>query len=129
MGRGRAGVAAHPGVQTDVVVVSARGEEDRIVTVPLGHLEAENVPVEAKGPLDVRHLQVNVADACPGFTTSWFARPSPFLLLVLDLTPDSTAASESVYDQEECSTRKPARTPPAYPPTAIILSARSPTRS
>jgi hypothetical protein len=48
------------GVQADVVVVPASGEEDRVVTVPLRDLEAEAVPVEAEGPFDVRDLQVNV---------------------------------------------------------------------
>jgi len=38
--RGGAGVAAHPGVETDVMMVSARREEHRVVTVPLGDLEA-----------------------------------------------------------------------------------------
>ena len=94
MRRGRVGVAAHPGVQTEVVVVSARGEEDRVVTVPLGHLEAEDVSVEAKGPLDVRHLQVNVADACPRVYYPPGSLARLHFLLVLDLTtPDSTAAA------------------------------------
>src|SRR5215208_5572546 len=118
MRRSRVGVAAHPGVQADVVVVSARGEEDCVVSVPLGHLESENVPVEAKGPLDVRHLQVNVADTCPRayyppgslaclhfHSSSWISLP-----VILPLQP------EGVYDQEVCRPRRPARTPRGNPP-------------
>src|SRR5215211_7227005 len=66
MRRCRIGVAAHPGVQADVVVVPAGREEDGVVGVPLCHLEAENVPVETEGPFDVCDLQVDVADARSG---------------------------------------------------------------
>ena len=81
LGLGGTRIAAHPGVEADVVVVAARGEEHRVVAVPLHHLEAENIPVEAKGPLDVRHFQVNVAEELSqGSLPAWFARSSPFLL-------------------------------------------------
>src|SRR5829696_10111891 len=115
MRRGRVGVAAHPGVQADVMVVATRGEEDRVVTVPLGHLEAENVPVEAKGSLDVRHLQVNVADAGSrvyyplGSLASLHFHSSSWISLPLILPPQP----EGVYDQEVRRTRRPARTPRA----------------
>jgi hypothetical protein len=85
------------------VLVAACGEEDRVITVPLGHLEAENVPVEAKGPLDIRHLQVNVADACPrvyhapGSLARLHSYSSSWISLTLILPPPS----KSVYEQEE----------------------------
>src|SRR3712207_4112405 len=44
--RGRGYVRAVPRVQADVVVVAAGGEEHRLVAVPLGDLEPEDVPIE-----------------------------------------------------------------------------------
>jgi hypothetical protein len=38
MGRRRVGIAAHPGVESDVVMVSTRREEDSLFAVMLGHL-------------------------------------------------------------------------------------------
>src|SRR5215210_4954139 len=94
MGRRRVGIAAHPGVQSDVVMIAARGEENRLIAVVLGHLEPENVPVEAQGPVDIGHLQMNVTDVGGRVYDPFgsFARLHS-LLLNLVLTPhDSTVA-------------------------------------
>src|SRR5205085_8528607 len=60
--RRRRSAAALPGIQADVVVVAARREERGLVAVALGHVEAEHVTVEGERAVDVRDLQVNVAD-------------------------------------------------------------------
>ena len=51
-----------PGVQTEVVVVPAGGDERGLVAELLHLLEAEHVTVERERALDVAHLQVNVTD-------------------------------------------------------------------
>src|ERR687889_2853660 len=61
--RSRGRVLAHPGVQADVVVVPTGGEEHRVLPVPLGDLEPQNVPVEPQSALDVGYLEVHVPDA------------------------------------------------------------------
>src|SRR5215212_2380360 len=93
MGRGRVSVTTHPGVKADVVMVSARREEDRLAAVPLGHLESKDVSVKAEGPFDVRHLQVNVADAGPrvydslGPLARLHSRSSSWISLTVILPP------------------------------------------
>ena len=61
-GRRRRAAAALPRVQADVVVIVARGDEGRVLAHPLLQLEAEHADVEVERALDVRHLQVDVAD-------------------------------------------------------------------
>ncbi len=65
--RRRPGAAfALPGVEPDVVMVAAGGEERGAVTQALCQLEAEDVAVEADGPLEIGDLEVDVADAGAG---------------------------------------------------------------
>ena len=62
--RGRRAAEALPGVQPDVVMVTARRNEGCLVTVPpLGQLKAENAAVEPQRPFQVSHLEVDVTDA------------------------------------------------------------------
>ena len=65
-GRGRTAAAALPGIQADVVVVVAGGDERGLIAHPLLQLEAEHADVEAERTLDVGHLQANVADVDAG---------------------------------------------------------------
>ena len=44
------------------MVIAAGGEEYRLVAVPSLLLEAEHARIEVERALDVRHLQVDVAD-------------------------------------------------------------------
>src|SRR5204862_3322533 len=60
--RGRAAVAL-PGVQPDVVVVPAGGNERRLPAPPLLDLEPEDAAVEGERPLQVADLEVDVPDA------------------------------------------------------------------
>src|SRR5215207_8418048 len=53
-------ILASPGVEADVMVVAAGGEEHGVLPVPLGDFESQQIPVEAQGALDICHLQVNV---------------------------------------------------------------------
>ena len=53
---------AFPGVQADVVMIAAGGEEGGGVAHPDGHLKAEHVVVEAERALQVGHLEMHVAD-------------------------------------------------------------------
>ena len=59
----RSATHAFPRVQTDVVVISARGEECGLPAVALRDLEAQNIPIELQRTIEVRHFQVDVADA------------------------------------------------------------------
>ncbi len=54
--------AALPRVQADVMVVAARGDECGLVPQPLLQLESEHAGVERERAIDVRHLQMDVAD-------------------------------------------------------------------
>jgi hypothetical protein len=60
---GRRATHTFPRVQTDVVVISARGEECGLTAVALRDLEAQNIPIELQRTIEVRHFQVDVADA------------------------------------------------------------------
>ena len=62
-GRRRGATQALPGVQADVVVVAAGGQERGGITEARGHLEAEHVAVKTQGAFQVGHLEVNVAEA------------------------------------------------------------------
>ena len=66
-GAGHGAALALPGVEPDVVVVAAGGEECGAVTQALRHLEAEHVAIEADGALEVGDLEVDVTDARAGF--------------------------------------------------------------
>lgn len=61
--RRRISVFALPGVQTDVVVISASGEEGCGVAHALRDVEPEDAVIEGKRAIHVGHLQVNVAHA------------------------------------------------------------------
>jgi hypothetical protein len=54
---------ALPRIQPDVVMVVARTEEGGLRPPPLCHLEAKHTGVEGNGAFQVRHFQVDVADA------------------------------------------------------------------
>jgi len=57
---------AFPGVKADVMMVTTCGNEGCLGTVALGEFETEDAAVEGKGALQVRHLEMNVADADGG---------------------------------------------------------------
>jgi len=65
-GRGRGAGLAFPGVEADVVVVTAGGDEGGLVAVALGELEAEDVDVEVESAFEVGDFEVDVADASVG---------------------------------------------------------------
>jgi hypothetical protein len=56
---------ALPGFQPDVMVITARRNERRLSSLLLGQLKAEDATVETQRPLQVGHLQMDVADAHP----------------------------------------------------------------
>ncbi len=49
-----------------MVVIAAGGHEGRLAAIHLLQLEAEDAAIEVQRPLDVRHLQVDMADARAG---------------------------------------------------------------
>ena len=51
-----------PGVEPDVVVIAAGGDERGVRRPCAGELEAEHAAVEIERPVDVGHLEVDVAD-------------------------------------------------------------------
>jgi len=61
--RRRRTAGALPGVQPDMVVVAAGGQEGGLVAVVLHQFEAQHVAVEAHRAVKIRHLEVHVADA------------------------------------------------------------------
>ncbi len=60
-GRGRPAEAL-PGVETDVMVIAAGGDEGGLTPVPLHQLETEDVDVKGERAFQVGHLEVHVAD-------------------------------------------------------------------
>jgi hypothetical protein len=65
-GRRRLPTFALPRVETDVVMVASRGEEYRVLSVPLCCLEAEDTLVKSEGSLQVGDLKVYVPNSSPG---------------------------------------------------------------
>jgi len=63
--RGRT-AAALPGVQADVVVISACRDEGGLITHPLLKLEANHSAPELKRSLDIGDLEVDVTDIDKG---------------------------------------------------------------
>jgi len=67
--RGRRPARALPSVQTDVVVVVARGQEGGVepdLTTIDVHAEAERVAIERDSAVEIRDVEVDVADADGG---------------------------------------------------------------
>ena len=62
-GSGSGAAERFPGVEADVVVVAAGGEEGCGVADALGDLEAEDAVVEGEGAVEVGDAEVDVADA------------------------------------------------------------------
>lgn len=62
----RAAAEAFPGVEADVVVVSARGEKRGGGAEALHDFKAEDIAVETDRAFQIRHLEVDVADADAG---------------------------------------------------------------
>ena len=62
-GGGRGAAAAFPGVEADVVMVTAGGDERGLRAEALHEFEAEHVAVEGERAVEVGDLEVDVADA------------------------------------------------------------------
>src|SRR5688572_1851153 len=56
-------VFAGPGVESDMMVIAARGKEHSAVAVALRNRKAEDVTIETDGAFEVRHREVNVTDS------------------------------------------------------------------
>lgn len=54
---------ALPGIETDVVVITARRHKCRLGAIALGQFESQDAAVKAEGTLKVGDLQVDVAYA------------------------------------------------------------------
>lgn len=59
----RGSAEAFPGIQADVVVIAACGDEGRAGAVALGDVESEDAAVEGEGSFEIGDFQVHVADA------------------------------------------------------------------
>ncbi len=59
-------VFALPGVEADVMMVAAGGEECGLCAVTLGELESKDIAIESEGAIEVGDLQMNVADSDVG---------------------------------------------------------------
>src|SRR5215211_6419528 len=65
-----------PGVEPDVVVVAAGGDEGGVRAPALHQLEAEDAAVELEGAVDVGDLEVDVADVDAGIDRLGHRSPS-----------------------------------------------------
>jgi hypothetical protein len=65
-GRGRASATAFPGVEADVVMVAAGGDEGGLGAEALLEFEPEHAAVKGEGAVKVGDLEVNVTDADGG---------------------------------------------------------------
>lgn len=54
---------ALPRIESDVMMIPACCEKRRLPTVTLGHLKAEDIPVEVDGAIKVGDLEVDMPDA------------------------------------------------------------------
>src|SRR5439155_20744136 len=61
-GRRRRSAPRLPGVEAEVMVIAAGRDERSLVAHALRHVETENVAIEGERPVDVRDLEVDVAD-------------------------------------------------------------------
>ena len=61
-GRRRMAAFALPGVQPDVVVIAARGNERGLVAVTLHDLEAEHAAIKPQRAIEVGDLEMNMPD-------------------------------------------------------------------
>jgi hypothetical protein len=62
-GRRRA-IEALPSIQRDMVMIAA-GRDEGCTLAPLRHLEPEHTTIKRQGPLEISHLEVDMADAGP----------------------------------------------------------------
>ena len=60
--RSRRSILAIPGVETNVMVISPSGDKYSLRPITLHFLESENVPIETKCSLKVRHFEVDMTD-------------------------------------------------------------------
>src|ERR1051325_8412765 len=64
--RRRLGAAALPGIEAEMVVIVAGGDERGAVPVTRDEVESEHAAVEPDGAVEIAHLEVNVSDVRPG---------------------------------------------------------------
>src|SRR6266568_4904172 len=58
-------VTALPSVESDMMMITARGNKGRFVAVSLCQLKSENAAVKIECPLQISHLQMHMPDAHP----------------------------------------------------------------
>src|SRR5262245_8659699 len=71
--RGRT-AAALPGVEADMVVVSASRYEGRLMAVALGQRESKHAAIECERAVEIRDLEVDVPDLDTGINGMWRQR-------------------------------------------------------
>ena len=62
----RRGAAAFPGVEPDVMMVAAGGDESGLLPQALHQLKTEHAAVERQRAIEIGDLEMHVADAYPG---------------------------------------------------------------
>ena len=55
-----------PGVEPDMVVIAAGGQEHRVLSISLRDFEAENPLIKSQRTVQVRHFKVDVSDSGTG---------------------------------------------------------------
>ena len=63
--RRRLAIGALPGVESNVVMIAARGEKGAAAPIPLRQLKAEHITVKRNRALEVRDFEMDMSDACP----------------------------------------------------------------
>lgn len=64
--RRRLAIRALPCVESNVVMIAARGEKGAAAAIPLRQLKAEHIPVKSNRALQIRDLEMDMSDACSG---------------------------------------------------------------
>ena len=78
-GRGRGAAEAFPGIEANVMMVSAGGEKGGGISKVLGDLKAEDAVVEGEGAIEVGNAEMDVAHACLGMDGCAHGVGSPFV--------------------------------------------------
>ena len=58
----RTSASAFPGIQPHVMMIAVSGEKDRLRAITLGDVQADRALVEGSRSLEVRDLEVDMAD-------------------------------------------------------------------
>ncbi len=68
--RWRRTAAALPGIEPDVMMIAAGGDEGRLLRQALRQLETQHAAIEAERAIEIGHFEMDMADADAGIDRS-----------------------------------------------------------